>query len=216
MQGGASGIGFLYAGGSGGINTNYMFGSPTNNISEGGGGGGGAGNAGNGGNGIGYPQNAAGSGGTGGVGSPNAAPYIGGTGGSSQVGTGGAAAATTPGGGGSGTYSPYSCCWSFTAIGGNGADGQVLISYNTSTTGINTLSNNNALNIYPNPSTGIIQVSYTGNIDELKVSNMLGQVVYEAKPNTTTTTLNLDNAGVYFITLTSGAAVKTQKIIITK
>lgn len=82
-------------------------------------------------------------------------------------------------------------------------------------TGIKTLSaNNEQITIYPNPSSGSLQVTYTSNIDELKVSNMLGQVVYEAKPNTKNTTLQLDNAGIYFITLTSGIAVKTQKIII--
>ncbi len=87
---------------------------------------------------------------------------------------------------------------------------------NCSTASIKQFISNNELTIYPNPSTGSISIANTSNIDELKVSDMLGQVVYEAKPNNTNTTLQLNNAGVYFITLTSGTAVKTQKIIITK
>jgi hypothetical protein len=59
-------------------------------------------------------------------------------------------------------------------------------------------------------------VSYTNSIDELKVSNMLGQVVYEAKPQTTKTTLQIDNEGVYFITLTSGTSVSTQKVVVSR
>ncbi|HEX7413365.1 MAG TPA: hypothetical protein VF411_04905, partial [Bacteroidia bacterium] len=36
--------------------------------------------------------------------------------------------------------------------------------------------------IYPNPSSGNISITGNINIDELKVSDMLGQLVYEAKP----------------------------------
>ena len=75
-------------------------------------------------------------------------------------------------------------------------------------------TNKEQLTIYPNPSTGSIQVSYTNSMDELKVSNMLGQVVYEAKPSSTSTNVQIDNAGVYFITITSGASISTQKVIV--
>jgi hypothetical protein len=72
------------------------------------------------------------------------------------------------------------------------------------------------ISVYPNPSSGSINVAYTSNIDELKVSDMLGQVVYEAKPKTTNTALTLTNAGVYFITLISGTEMSIKKVIISK
>jgi len=77
-------------------------------------------------------------------------------------------------------------------------------------------NNKEHITIYPNPSTGSVQVTYTSSMDELKVSNMLGQVVYEAKPNSTNTNLQIDNVGVYFITITSGATTTTQKVVVSK
>ena len=71
-------------------------------------------------------------------------------------------------------------------------------------------------NISPNPSSVIISVASNVTIDELKVSDMLGQLVYEAKPNAINTTLTLPDAGVYFITLTSGTEKSTKKVIVCK
>ncbi|HEX7413893.1 MAG TPA: T9SS type A sorting domain-containing protein [Bacteroidia bacterium] len=82
--------------------------------------------------------------------------------------------------------------------------------------GIKPIENKVLFSISPNPSNGSVQVTHTGNIDELKVTDMLGQLVYEAKPHITNTTLTLANAGVYFITLTSGTATSTKKVIVTK
>ncbi len=86
-----------------------------------------------------------------------------------------------------------------------------------SPTGIEQLTRNNEeITIYPNPSNGSFNVTYTGNIDELKVTDMLGQIVYEAKPQTTNTALTLTNAGIYFITLISGTEMSTKKVIVSK
>ena len=87
----------------------------------------------------------------------------------------------------------------------------------SATVGINELKKQNEeISIYPNPSTGIIQISNTSNINELRVSDMLGQTVYEAKPNATNTMLQLDNAGIYFVSITSGAATSTKKVVVNK
>jgi hypothetical protein len=84
-----------------------------------------------------------------------------------------------------------------------------------SATGINKVMNSNEqVNIYPNPGNGIIQVSCSGNIDEIKITSIIGQLVYEAKPNTVSTILQLVNAGMYFITLKSGTITDTKKIIV--
>ncbi len=78
------------------------------------------------------------------------------------------------------------------------------------------IANNENIIVYPNPSSGSFQITYTGNIDELKVLDMLGQIVYEAKPKTTNASLTLTNAGVYFITLISGTEMSTKKVIVSK
>jgi len=70
--------------------------------------------------------------------------------------------------------------------------------------------------VYPNPSNGGINIANTNNIDEIKVTDMLGQIVYEAKPNTENTILKIDNSGIYFITITSGTVTSTKKVIIDK
>ncbi len=94
----------------------------------------------------------------------------------------------------------------------------VYINVLSSAVGINQYLNlNSNISIYPNPSNGIINITNTKNIDELKVSDMLGQVVYEAKPNATTNaTLQLTNAGVYFISITAGKELSTKKVIVSK
>ncbi len=86
-----------------------------------------------------------------------------------------------------------------------------------STAGISPYNNSNSLiSVYPNPGNGNVTVSSnTGkNINELKVTDMLGQTVYEVKPNTEITSLQLGNAGVYFITVTSGKETNTKKVIV--
>ncbi|HXU25850.1 MAG TPA: FG-GAP-like repeat-containing protein [Bacteroidia bacterium] len=74
----------------------------------------------------------------------------------------------------------------------------------------------NKVYIYPNPSNGVINIASTSNIDNIKISNMLGQVIYETKPNTENATLQLNNAGVYFVTITNGKEVSTKKVIVNK
>ena len=70
--------------------------------------------------------------------------------------------------------------------------------------------------VYPNPNNGNFSISSTSNIDEVKMTDMLGQVVYVAKPNTERTVLTLTNAGVYFISITSGKETSIKKVIVDK
>lgn len=84
------------------------------------------------------------------------------------------------------------------------------------TMGMQTINRQLTFKISPNPSSGSISIAGKVNIDELKVSDMLGQIVYEAKPNTINTTLTLTDVGVYFITLTSGTETSTKKVIVSK
>lgn len=109
-SGGAGGTGGAFTGGTGGTATN-----------QGAGGGGAAGNFGNGNNGA---NDASGSGG---IGNPNIAPYIGGSGGPNRSSNGNGNPGNTPGGGGGGGY--QGGWWNGAKAGGNGAPGQVVITY---------------------------------------------------------------------------------------
>lgn len=70
--------------------------------------------------------------------------------------------------------------------------------------------------VYPNPSNGNISIASTNNIDYIKVTDMLGQIVYEIKPFAEKTTLQINYAGVYFVTITTGKETSTKKIIVNK
>jgi sugar lactone lactonase YvrE len=75
---------------------------------------------------------------------------------------------------------------------------------------------NNEVNIYPNPNNGSFSIINSNNIGELKVTDMLGQIVYESKPQSLNTALQIDNVGVYFITITTGKEISTKKVIVNK
>ncbi|HEX7413475.1 MAG TPA: T9SS type A sorting domain-containing protein, partial [Bacteroidia bacterium] len=66
------------------------------------------------------------------------------------------------------------------------------------------------------PSNGSITIAGTNNIDEIKVTDMLGQIVYEEKPQFLNTTLQIGNAGIYFISITTGKEINIRKILVTK
>ncbi len=97
----------------------------------------------------------------------------------------------------------------------------VIFKYCNSTTGIPQLSaNNNQLSIYPNPTNGIITITSTKNIDEVKVTNLLGQTVLESASVYLGAKQAIDlskfSDGMYFVTATSDDENETGKIILIK
>lgn len=90
-------------------------------------------------------------------------------------------------------------------------------------TGIGTVTNSNALSVYPNPSDGIITVSFTINdksSHKVEVKNLLGQVVFKDEltdfQGTYTKSINLQQygKGTYTITLMGDNHVLAEKIIV--
>jgi hypothetical protein len=72
------------------------------------------------------------------------------------------------------------------------------------------------MTVYPNPASGQVTVSFEGIKGNITVYNMLGQAVYHAKnvENQQNISLNELTTGVYFVTLRSGNATATQKLIV--
>ncbi|HXU27228.1 MAG TPA: T9SS type A sorting domain-containing protein, partial [Bacteroidia bacterium] len=81
--------------------------------------------------------------------------------------------------------------------------------------GINKFNaNSSQVTIFPNPSNGNFTVLNSQKIDELKVMDVLGNVVYETKPTESAVTLHLENSGVYFITIVSGKETTSRKVVV--
>jgi hypothetical protein len=80
-------------------------------------------------------------------------------------------------------------------------------------TGINELSANNNLEIYPNPATTMLNIESDFDIERVRIVNLQGQVVLEI--NTATTMINVEklSAGVYVVETTNGKSVSRNKFI---
>lgn len=74
---------------------------------------------------------------------------------------------------------------------------------------------NNAFRAYPNPVKDILNLSYTSEISNVQVVNMLGQVVLDKKMNATEGQINLSgfNSGAYIVNVTVGNITKSIKVI---
>ncbi|MCW1148287.1 T9SS type A sorting domain-containing protein [Flavobacterium lacisediminis] len=74
---------------------------------------------------------------------------------------------------------------------------------------------NNAFTAYPNPVKDILNLSYTSEISNVQVVNMLGQVVLDRKMNATEGQINMSglNSGAYIVNVTVGNTTKSIKVI---
>lgn len=88
-------------------------------------------------------------------------------------------------------------------------------------TGIDELSNDQDINIYPNPTTGIITIKFNGSLDatDVIVVNTLNKVVYtesikKSSQNKTNIDLSSQTSGIYFIKLKTGGKEVNHKVIL--
>lgn len=72
------------------------------------------------------------------------------------------------------------------------------------------------INVYPNPSNGIVTISSPEKIDRLMVINIVGQTVLDIKPDSGNTQINLENLypGVYFVNMILNGQKITKKLTI--
>jgi len=93
----------------------------------------------------------------------------------------------------------------------NTSSNMVYINVKNSTTGINKISNNNTIKIYPNPAQNKITIDAT-DVVEIKLVDVLGKQITSTKTNDVDVS-NL-NDGVYFIQVQTKQGTTTQKIIV--
>jgi hypothetical protein len=85
--------------------------------------------------------------------------------------------------------------------------------------GVGILSNENwdynSLKVFPNPATGILNISYNQEISSLKVINMLGQELLSKEVHTENTSIDFSNFtnGTYFVQINLSNVTKTVKVI---
>ena len=72
------------------------------------------------------------------------------------------------------------------------------------------------IKIYPNPSTGIINIKSDGNIEKVEIFDINGKQIKQIPLNNKLSSIDLSkNAkGIYFVKLISGDTVSVQKVIL--
>ncbi|MBR1514078.1 MAG: T9SS type A sorting domain-containing protein [Bacteroidales bacterium] len=73
-----------------------------------------------------------------------------------------------------------------------------------------------SLDVYPNPTTGLVTISGNENLTSISVCNVLGQVVYEAKLNDDECTLDMAqfDAGVYMVRISTENGVVVKRVTV--
>src|SRR5258706_222343 len=72
------------------------------------------------------------------------------------------------------------------------------VTYSEIITVTNLLTGDLSINIYPNPGNGKTRLTSSGVIDNLKISNLSGQIIYTNMPGQKDIVLEFDHAGIYF------------------
>jgi hypothetical protein len=90
----------------------------------------------------------------------------------------------------------------------------VFLAKLTHTVGTEEIISPISLTVFPNPSAGQINIRYSGEIDEIKITDLLGQIIYQSKPKEKYLPLLISGAGIYFISVRTGTRVLTKKLIV--
>jgi len=72
----------------------------------------------------------------------------------------------------------------------------------------------NIIVVFPNPSSGILNIVSENNIDDLKITDIFGKEIYHLTPNDQNVVLQLKSKGVYFVTILSSKKMTTKKVIV--
>jgi hypothetical protein len=79
----------------------------------------------------------------------------------------------------------------------------------------------NSINLFPNPSNGIVNIDFNGNVannPQVKVFNQLGQLVFTQNNTTATANLSLDLSGlakgIYSVNIISEGVSVTKRVVL--
>lgn len=94
------------------------------------------------------------------------------------------------------------------------SNSKLIPMYNCSPTAVNNLDLTPLITIFPNPSNGSFSISSLQKIDEIKIFDVLGQVVYQQNEASQNNSFYLKTKGIYFINIKLNQKTISQKIII--
>ena len=77
-------------------------------------------------------------------------------------------------------------------------------------------SQDNPIVVYPNPGNGKININCYKSIDKIVISDVLGQLIYQSQPIEKEISIELEHAGIYFVTIISENQQTTRKLVIHK
>jgi hypothetical protein len=83
-----------------------------------------------------------------------------------------------------------------------------------STTGIQQNSGSGQLTVYPNPATSVVRILNDQPIEEIIITNVMGQIVFQSRPDTKKVSVNIETAGVYFVSVTGNKQTRTKVLTI--
>ena len=90
----------------------------------------------------------------------------------------------------------------------------VKLANTNDTTGVVEEYYSDEINIYPNPGNGQIRIISYGIIDDVRIADIIGQNIMQAKPNEKELSLQLNKSGIYFVTITSSKHTTTRKLLV--
>lgn len=83
--------------------------------------------------------------------------------------------------------------------------------------GINIVENifsQNYMHLFPNPTDGIINIHHYNEIDELRIINPFGKVVYAANPKSRIVSVKINTDGAYLVSINAGGKVFTKRLLV--
>lgn len=83
----------------------------------------------------------------------------------------------------------------------------------TPATSLNDLTAN-LLSIYPNPSSGLINISSSDIIIGIRITRLTGDIIYHLRPDSKNYSLQVDKPGIYILTLTIDKLTISRKLIV--
>ncbi len=86
--------------------------------------------------------------------------------------------------------------------------------YTINNVGINENAKNNFFSLFPNPSSGKVNITSPSSIAQLKVINLTGQIIQQFSPHQKNVLLHIADEGVFFVSITTADETVIRKVMV--
>ena len=96
--------------------------------------------------------------------------------------------------------------------------GEIVKEFCIGTTGIENLNIKNIINIFPNPAKDILNIDLSETKSDIKIHNLLGDVVFQGEYNNANVSININSLidGIYIVSVETSEGLTSKKITIIK